>query len=150
MLQLKPPAAQMPFFSNFATFCFLRFLTGMAGLLSLNTSTSLTSAAMVVRKATCDDLEGIMNVVLNAMPQDPAWDYRFPHRKEYPEDERKFQTLFFEFLIDPSYEDFEVRVLGTPRDDDAGKSIIAAVAVWDVTYLNKRRNGPDYVTKHRS
>jgi GNAT superfamily N-acetyltransferase len=103
---------------------------------------------MAERRATCDDLEGLMNVVLSAMPQDPAWDYRFPYRHNYPEDERKYQTLFFKFMIDPSYEDFEVRVLEAPRLDDPSTSMIVAFAVWDVTYINKRRHGPDYVTKH--
>ena len=84
---------------------------------------------MAARRATCDDLDGLMNVVLSTMPQDPAWDYRFPYRHKYPEDKRKYQTLFFKFMIDPSYEDFELHVLEAPRLNDPSTSMIVAFAV---------------------
>jgi hypothetical protein len=41
-------------------------------------------------------------------------------------------------------------VLETARLDDPDTSMTVAFAVWDVTYVNKRKFGPDYQTKHRS
>lgn len=134
----------MLFLPGFAT----RSLTRLAYLFSAYFIPFSSASTMAARRATCDDLKGLMDVVLSAMPQDPAWDYRFPYRHKYPEDEIKYQTLFFKLMVDPSYEDFEVNVLEAPSLEDPNILRIVAFAIWDVTYINKRRYGSDYVTKH--
>jgi hypothetical protein len=70
----------MLFFTSFSS---PRFLTGLVSLSSV-ASLKRPSTATKVGKAASDDLDGVRIVILSAMPQDPAWDYRFPYRKRYP------------------------------------------------------------------
>jgi len=95
-----------------------RSLTGLAYLFSIYSIPFSSASTMAARRATYDNLKGLTDVVLSAMPQDPAWDYRFPYRYKYPEDETKYQTLFFKLMVDPSYEDFEVYMLEAPSLED--------------------------------
>jgi hypothetical protein len=81
----------MRFFTCFSS---LRFLTGLVSLSSV-ASFKHPSTATKVRQAASGDLDGVMKFVLSAMHRDPTWDHRFPHRKQYREDERKYQTSFF-------------------------------------------------------
>ncbi|VUC20929.1 unnamed protein product [Clonostachys rosea] len=46
------------------------------------------SPGMTVRLGTCDDLDSLVDLGLAAMPMDPQWDYRYPHRLEYPDEHR--------------------------------------------------------------
>jgi hypothetical protein len=43
---------------------------------------------MTVRLGTRDDLDSLVDLGLAAMPMDPQWDYRYPHRLEYPDEHR--------------------------------------------------------------
>lgn len=55
---------------------------------------------MKLREATKDDLEALTDIMIAAMPTDPAWDYRFPYRGDYPEDHRRFVKKTFEQAVE--------------------------------------------------
>jgi hypothetical protein len=126
------------------------FVAAFFGFLSIQPFARSASAVMRLREAGPSDVDAVVDVLLAAMPDDPAWDYRFQYRKEHPEDHRKFQRLFFKYLIDPSYEDWVVMVAESPSVEDSSVSNIVAFAVWDISYINKRKHGPSYKAKHRS
>ncbi|KAM7200099.1 hypothetical protein V8F20_005520 [Naviculisporaceae sp. PSN 640] len=90
------------------------------------------------------DVDAITNVIIQAMPLDPQWDYRFPWRHEFPEDHYKYTRMLFEYFLDPSYDDWLVMVVEDsfePGDDPQ----IVAFGVWDVSFANKRIHGPGYI-----
>lgn len=105
---------------------------------------------MELREAGPGDVDAVVDVLVAAREDDPGWTYRFQHRHEYPEEHRKFQRLFVQCLIDPSYEDWLVMVAESPSVEDGGVAKIVAFAVWDVSYVNKRKYGPCYQRKNRS
>jgi hypothetical protein len=104
--------------------------------------------AMKPRLALPADIEAVTNVIINAMPLDPQWDYRFPYRDQYPKDHYKFTRMLFEYFLDPSYDDWLVMVVedslrpGQPTE-------VVSFGVWDISYLNKRRYGPGYRPQDR-
>lgn len=78
---------------------------------------------MKLREATKDDLNALTDIMIAAMPTDPAWDYRFPYRGDYPEDHRRCVNKIFE-------EAFEAKatVLNVVEIE---KDHPVAYAVWD-------------------
>jgi hypothetical protein len=102
-----------------------------------------------VRVAQPSDLKDVVNVVLVAMPDDPAWGYRYPYRQEYKEDHLYYTRLLLESLINPSHDDWQVLVLECPSTENSTEWKIVAFAVWDVSYVNLRRHGPSYVPQDR-
>ncbi|KAL5598149.1 hypothetical protein FOBRF1_011942 [Fusarium oxysporum] len=80
-----------------------------------------------MRQATIDDLDGITKLAIEAFPDDPERDYRFPYRHEYPEDQWKWTRVEYEgFLKQP--ESYEVLVI------EAGQKLVA-LGIWDVSGL---------------
>lgn len=51
---------------------------------------------MKLREATKADLDALTDIMIAAMPTDPAWDYRFPYRDDYPEHHRRCIKKLFE------------------------------------------------------
>ena len=52
---------------------------------------TVTKPRVSIRNAIeATDLDAITNVTLAGFPSDPQWYYRFPYRKEYPEDHYKY------------------------------------------------------------
>jgi hypothetical protein len=51
------------------------------------------------------DVEAVTKVIIEAMPLDPQWDFRFPYRYQYPADHYKYTRMLFEYFLDPSYDD---------------------------------------------
>jgi hypothetical protein len=87
------------------------------------------SPAFLIRKATIEDLDAIVDVALAAMPLDPQWNWRFPYRGQYPEDERLFtRTKFEEFLL--SEDRWLVMVVEIPYD--GGATVLVAFSIWDL------------------
>jgi hypothetical protein len=105
---------------------------------------------MAIRPATMADLDAVVDVVINAMPDDPQWTYRFPYRHEFPEDHLKYTKMLYQLFIDPSYDDWFVLVKEAPSIEDSNVSKIVAFSVWDVSYINKAKHGPDYERQNRS
>ncbi|KAH7144823.1 acyl-CoA N-acyltransferase [Fusarium sp. MPI-SDFR-AT-0072] len=78
-----------------------------------------------MRQATIDDLDGITKLAIEAFPDDPERDYRFPYRHEYPEDQWKWTRVEYEgFLKQP--ESYDILVI------EAGQKIVA-LGIWDVS-----------------
>ena len=66
------------------------------------------------------------------MPMDPQWDYRFPLRKTYPEDNYAHTCLMMKSILEEEGIFTQVVTIPTPglREED---EIPAAVAVWEMT-----------------
>lgn len=108
----------------------------------------LTTAAMI-RPGLPSDVDAITNAIIKTMPLDPQWDYRFPLRKQFPDDHFKYTRMLFEYFLDPSYDDWTVMVVEDVDPAGSEKLKIASISVWDVSYLNKRKYGPDYTPQDR-
>ncbi|RYP19781.1 hypothetical protein DL767_009587 [Monosporascus sp. MG133] len=55
-----------------------------------------------LRRATLGDLDNVLAVVLEGLSGGPQFDYRFPHRDEYPDDNRKWlRQEYKEYLEQP-------------------------------------------------
>ncbi|KAK1783100.1 hypothetical protein QBC45DRAFT_154097 [Copromyces sp. CBS 386.78] len=105
----------------------------------------LTTTAAMIRPGLPSDVDAITNVIIKTMPLDPQWDYRFPLRKQFPEDHFKYTRMLFEYFLDPSYDDWTVMVVEAVDPAGGEKLKIASISVWDVSYLNKRKHGPEYI-----
>jgi hypothetical protein len=90
------------------------------------------SGAFSLRAATEADLDDIANVAIAAFPDDPEFDYRFPYRKDYPEDNWKWTRREYQgYLAQPS----KYAVLVAVTDVATEKGTISraiALGVWDV------------------
>ncbi|OTA57912.1 acyl-CoA N-acyltransferase [Hypoxylon sp. EC38] len=92
---------------------------------------------LALRTATLDDLEDIATVAQQGFPDDPEFDYRFPYRDEYPEDNRKWIVQEYrEYLEQP---DKYAVIIVTASDND-NKAV--ALSVWDI-YISKAHQGSD-------
>ena len=94
------------------------------------------SSLVVVRQARLSDLDCLTEICLAAMPMDPQWDWRFPFRKDFPEDTFFFtRAKYLEFLENTSgYWRVMVAELQSPS---AQAAIPIAFAVWDVRNVKK-------------
>lgn len=82
------------------------------------------------------DLEAMLEIGLSAMPMDPQWDWRFPHRLQFPEDTRHYtRQKYREFLEDKIR--WQVMVAETKSENDVSP-VTVAMAIWDVGSINKR------------
>jgi hypothetical protein len=89
-----------------------------------------------IRRASRDDLDVIVDVIMAAMPMDPQWNWRFPRWREYPEDTRYFTTLKYdEFLQD--VKNWLVMVAEAEDPTRRTKTTVIAVAVWEIGNLNR-------------
>ncbi|KAI1456476.1 acyl-CoA N-acyltransferase [Annulohypoxylon moriforme] len=92
---------------------------------------------LVLRRATSDDLEDIATVAQEGFPDDPEFNYRFPYRGDYPEDNRKWILQEYrEYLEQP--DKYEV-IIVTASDND-NKAV--ALSVWDIS-ISKAHRGSD-------
>ena len=91
-----------------------------------------------VRQARADDLDDIADIMCAAFPKDPAWDYRFPGRKKYPEDTRRCtRNMYEQFLTDKSDKNYLVKVVtdrGLTNREGPPRPI--AVSVWELEYVS--------------
>lgn len=84
---------------------------------------------LTLRAATTDDLDHLADIVCAAFAMDPQWDYRFPHRKEYPEDNWRCTRLMCKNLMETP--GIAINVITIPTQND-GEEVHrpTAVAVW--------------------
>ncbi|KAK0645706.1 hypothetical protein B0T16DRAFT_436825 [Cercophora newfieldiana] len=104
--------------------------------------------AMKPRLGLPTDVDPITHVILSAMPQDPAWVYRFPYRREYPQDHYKYTRMLFEYFLDPAYDDWVVMVIEDALESGRATEIVA-FGVFNVSFRNKRAHGPGYQAQDR-
>ena len=94
-----------------------------------------------LRKANKSDLEDITTVAQAGFPDDPEFDYRFPKRDKYPEDNRKWIRREYQAYLEQP-EKFTVMIITTPVEKDgqvASRAI--ALAVWDMAVLTEATGG---------
>lgn len=83
------------------------------------------------------DLEVMLDIGLSAMPMDPQWNWRFPHRRQFPEDTRHFtRQKYREFLEDKTGR-WQVMVADDKSENDVSL-VTVAMAIWDVGSINRR------------
>jgi hypothetical protein len=91
---------------------------------------------LTVRKATLADLDAITTVAQEGFPDDPEFDYRFPYRHQYPEDNRRWvREEYREYLEQP--EKYAVVVVTAKDNDDKP----VALSVWDMKVLARHQGG---------
>lgn len=81
----------------------------------------------LIREATLDDLDSIVNIVLVAMVHDPQWNYRFEHKDKFPDDHRKFTRHLYQEFLSHVNDDWQVILAETTTTP--GRHMFA---VWDV------------------
>jgi hypothetical protein len=80
-----------------------------------------------MRNTAVDDLDDLTETMCSAMPMDPQWDYQFPKRLQYPEDNRSCTRRMMEtFLSDVDKSHTLVRVI-TVLSHEEGKENKAVV-----------------------
>lgn len=86
---------------------------------------------MALRKATVDDLDDLADIACAAVPMDPQWDYRFPHRKEFPKDNWNATRLMYKTFMETSGNIINVITVPTEKD---GKTVHRpiALAAWEL------------------
>jgi hypothetical protein len=89
---------------------------------------------MEIRLATQEDLDAITTITIEAFPDDPQWDYRFPRSKEFPEDTFVFTKLFLKSMLDAPYE-FIIMVACCGSIEDINMVRPIAVAVFETENL---------------
>jgi hypothetical protein len=98
-----------------------------------------------IRQASPQDVDAVTALFIKCLDDEESWDYRFPYRHEYPEDHWKFAKSYVEFMLNEENEDFEVWIVEVEEPESSWKAV--ALSMWDVSYVNKRLHGPDYVVK---
>ncbi len=86
--------------------------------------------ALAIRPATLADLDSLTDIAQAGFPYDPEWNYRFPYRGDYPNDNRKWtKKEYEEYLNQP--DKYQVFV-ATIQDTEGSRKPIA-LAVWDMS-----------------
>ena len=105
--------------------------------------------AWTIREATPSDAAQVADVIITAFPSDrELWNYRFPYRDQYPDDHRKWLNMLAQQWLAPENSDYTVIVIDDPDQGTEPQSElprIAAFAAWNISYLNRRKYGPEYV-----
>jgi hypothetical protein len=92
---------------------------------------------MALRQATAEDLDALRDIALAAMPMDPQWDYRFPRRKEYPQDTSYWTRRQYEDYSSSIKPKYCTMVITVDIDGDGCNPPVnkpVALAVWDITF----------------
>lgn len=103
--------------------------------------------SIVVKVATIDDLDELTKIAQAGFPDDPEFDYRFPYRQNYPEDNWSYTREEYEgYLNQPDKYAVLLATLpaanqksdeqnGDHKQDpelDRSQPISVALAVWDL------------------
>lgn len=85
-----------------------------------------------VRAAASHDLDAMATIICQAMPLDPQWDYRFPLRKQFPEDNyectrRMLQSMLYEYGVYIS-----VVTIPSPGCLKEEEEVPVGLAVWEL------------------
>jgi hypothetical protein len=95
---------------------------------------------MTLRQATTKDLDALRDIALAAMPLDPQWNYRFPRRKDYPQDTSYWTRRQYENYFESTKLKYCVMVITVNTDGDECNPPISkpvALAVWDITSVSE-------------
>ena len=84
-----------------------------------------------LREATTDDLDDLADITCAAFPMDPQWDYRFPHREEFPKDNWTSTRLMYKNLMETVGNVINVITIPSKEDGEKLRRSIA-FAVWEL------------------
>ncbi|KAK3686250.1 acyl-CoA N-acyltransferase [Podospora appendiculata] len=100
---------------------------------------------LAIRHATLADLEDIATVAQDGFPDDPEFDYRFPYRHDFPDDNRNWvRQEYKEYLSQPD----KYAVVVATASDNHDKPV--ALSVWDIAVGIAHRGGDLGVPDDRS
>jgi hypothetical protein len=92
---------------------------------------------MHIRSATTRDLHRLANITVTSLPDDPTFDWMWPHRREYPEDNFFFWQFRLQSLLYDKKFVFIVMVLDDDDEDaglasriDAPPGTIISYGIW--------------------
>lgn len=90
-----------------------------------------------IREASHDDLDSITNIFRAAFPFDPQYAYRFPYRKDHPEEEEKYTRMrISEYLDGAQTKAYKILMVETPSTDDSFLQEPIAYAIFSLPGLN--------------
>ncbi|KAA6413004.1 MAG: hypothetical protein FRX48_02747 [Lasallia pustulata] len=93
---------------------------------------------MELRTATADDLDSLADIACAAFPMDPQWDYRFPRRREYPQDHWTCtRAIYNGFLTDSGDANYLVKVITSKSNEDDSIVKPVALAIWQLQYFKE-------------
>lgn len=99
--------------------------------LQTSLSTHYEPISQVLRPATMADLNDITNITVNAFAVDPAWNWLFPYRLQYPDDHwHCVRTTIEHIMSNQSEYDCTVNVITSPTNEDQSLVKPIAVAIW--------------------
>ncbi|KAJ4367028.1 hypothetical protein N0V83_007558 [Neocucurbitaria cava] len=84
---------------------------------------------LILRTATAADLDDLANIACAAFPADPQWDYRFPRRKEFPDDTYRCTREGYKSMLEE--DGVAINVITT---DVHGAQQPIALAVWELMF----------------
>ncbi|CAO2655442.1 Nn.00g105060.m01.CDS01 [Neocucurbitaria sp. VM-36] len=85
--------------------------------------------ALTLRTATTADLDDLASIACAAFPADPQWDYRFPRRKEFPEDTYKCTREGYKSMLEE-----DGVIINVITTDVHGEQKPIALAVWELMF----------------
>lgn len=97
----------------------------------------MSDEVMALRVATADDLDDLADITCAAFPMDPQWDYRFPHRKQFPKDNWDCTRFTCQSLLETPGNIINVITVPTEKDGVTVQQAIA-VAVWELPEYSAR------------
>lgn len=78
------------------------------------------------------DLDAIVNIAITAFPFDEQWVYRYPYRKDYPEDHQMYTRLYYaEYLKTTFAKQNTIMVAEAPDLEDPSRRKVIAMSIWD-------------------
>ncbi|KAF2492839.1 hypothetical protein BU16DRAFT_529110 [Lophium mytilinum] len=105
------------------------------------------SPRLSLRRASVADLEAMLEIGLAALPMDPQWDYRFPHRRAYPGDTQKYTRMRYREFLEDQHERWVVMLAEQRVAHDSLKPV--AFAVWEVKNIRKKKTVQIQLEKNR-
>ena len=131
----------------FALYSALRFYSGNHSLSFLNniaasepgyesdpahaTSPNMSITIRPVRRGDAD-IDAIVDIVIQAFEYDDQWRWRYPYRKEYPEDHYKFTRIYYADYLEMTFAGHNTIMLAeTPSDEDPSLLKVISVSIWD-------------------
>ncbi|PMD48145.1 acyl-CoA N-acyltransferase [Hyaloscypha variabilis F] len=87
---------------------------------------------ITIRPIKATDLDDIVNIAITAFPFDEQWVYRYPYKKQFPEDHLKFTHLYYaEYLNTTFAGQNTIMVAEAPDLDDPTRLKVIAMSIWD-------------------
>jgi GNAT superfamily N-acetyltransferase len=91
-----------------------------------------SSLEISIRHLETADLDAIVNIAITAFPFDEQWVYRYPYRKEYPDDHQKYTRLYYSEYLKTYFAGQNAIMVAEARDlDNPSRLKVIAMSIWD-------------------